>query len=70
MTKTTSQRLFRTGALVLLSCLLLAQGEGVGANPQAQSAQAAAETVISYQGRLTNPSGSPFNTAVSMVFAI
>ncbi len=70
MTKTASQRLFRTGALVLLSCLLLAQGEGVGANPQAQSAQAAAETVISYQGMLTDPSGTPFNTTVSMVFAI
>jgi hypothetical protein len=65
-----TRRLSRAGALVLVSLLLLAYGEGVGANPQVQLAQADAQTLISYQGTLTDPNGSPVNTFVSMVFAI
>lgn len=64
------QRLTSAVALALLSLLLVTQVGGVGKSLQAQTAQAAAQTVISYQGTLTDLSGNPVNTVVSIAFAI
>lgn len=58
------------GALVLIGFLLLVQG--ASANPQVQPTQPAAptQTLISYQGTLTDANGTPVNATVTMVFAL
>jgi hypothetical protein len=58
------------GTLVVVGLLFLAQS--VGALPGAEPAEplVPSQTLISYQGTLTDPSGNPVNATVTMVFAL
>jgi hypothetical protein len=58
------------GTLVIVGLLLLAQS--AGALPSAAPAKplAPSQTVLSYQGTLTDPGGTPVNETVTMEFAL
>lgn len=53
---------------VIVGLLLLTQV--AGAAPQAQQIEAPSQTLISYQGTLTDENGSPINATVTMKFAL
>jgi hypothetical protein len=62
--------MFNAVTLIVVGLLFVTQG--MAANPATEPAQAlaASQTVISYQGTLTDPSGNPINGTLPMEFAL
>jgi len=58
------------GTLVIVGLLFLAQSVGALPNAPPTEPLAPSQTVISYQGTLTDRSGNPLNQTVAMEFAL
>lgn len=58
------------GALILAGLLLLVQAASARQEPAPAQPAAPSQTLISYQGTLTDENGNPVNDTVSMVFAL
>ena len=58
------------GTLILVGLLFLAQSAGALPNAAPTDILAPSETLISYQGTLTDPAGNPLTATVTMKFAL
>jgi hypothetical protein len=68
--KTLKPWMFNVVTLVVVGLLFVAQGVGAGPGAEPAAPLAPAQTLISYQGTLTDPGGHPVNGTATMEFAL